>query len=185
MVYGGELGNGQQIYLSNQGDQTTITLVRSGIGQQQQASSSFHTGAWVAPPVILRTPQGFRVRLQTAMGEQYVVIQGDRMGMSASAFTSGTAEMLPLQPLEVSESVGINPMEPMPSLEPMPPLKMGNMQMRMNPMEMKMGNMAMKMGPPLSQAATVKGTPQFCSQCGARVKSSDRFCCHCGHELGT
>ncbi len=184
MAYSGELGNGQRIYLSNQGDQTTITLVSAGIGQQQQASSTFQTGAWVAPPVILRTPQGVEVRLQTAMGERYVVIQGDRMSVSASAFTSGTVETLPLQPLQATESVGMTPMEPMPPLK-MPPLKMGNMQMSMNPMEMQMGNLEIKMGSPIPPVTTARVAPQFCSQCGTGVKPSDRFCSHCGHELGT
>jgi zinc-ribbon domain len=57
----------------------------------------------------------------------------------------------------------------MPPMEPMPPMQMGNMQMKMGDMELNMG-------------ATASGQ-KFCTQCGTPVKSADKFCASCGHKL--
>ena len=66
-------------------------------------------------------------------------------------------------------------------MEQMEPMKMGNMEMNINPMEMRMGKMKMRMG----SSNSTSNTKQFCSQCGASVQLDDRFCSSCGHRLNS
>jgi hypothetical protein len=63
-------------------------------------------------------------------------------------------------------------------MQPMTPMKMGNMQMSANPMTMQMGDMRLSMG-----NATPPDTRKFCTQCGAAINAGDRFCGSCGHQL--
>lgn len=84
-------------------------------------------------------------------------------------------------------------------------MKMGNMQMSMNPMEMRMGDMELRMGDsssnrststsassasassqfrsPSENAASSAHPRRFCSQCGAPITLGDRFCASCGTRL--
>jgi len=82
----------------------------------------------------------------------------------------------------------------MPPMQPLPPMKMGDMQMNQTAMTMQMGKMRMEMNPiePLSKPSPQTGVEKpstsavqrnFCSQCGSTLKPSDRFCAHCGHRL--
>ena len=189
MAYTCELGSGQRIYLDNIGEQTTITLASSGVGQQQQSGSQFMTGAWTSPPELYRTPQGVVVKLTTALGIHHLQVQGNQLGvMSGSPSLSNAQQMQmssgvsmpgsampPMQPMQ--------PMQPMPPMQPMqsmPPMKMDDMEMNMNPMQMRMGNMEMQMG---NTANRPSNQAKFCSQCGSPVQLSDRFCSNCGYQL--
>ncbi len=151
-----------QLYLDHQGTQTSVTLVNTHPGGQQQSSSSFHTGAWIAAPEVFATPEGVVIELKTAAGKRWIQVQGTQMAMISTAPT--LQHPIPLQ--------WVQPMEPM------KPMQMGNMEMGFSPMTMKMGNMEMKMGTPATSLQ------KFCSQCGASVKPEDRFCSSCGHRLG-
>ena len=64
-------------------------------------------------------------------------------------------------------------------MQPMQPLKMGNMSMDINSMSMQMGKMTMG----LDNQQKTTATKQFCSQCGTEAKTGDRFCRSCGHKL--
>jgi hypothetical protein len=190
MAYVCDLGGGRRIYLDNQGGQTIVTIASSGAGQQQQASSSYQTGQWTAPPQLFQSPDGVTAKLTTAQGEQWLRFQGNNVGVVGESFFPGTAQQMQMQQvasMPVPEMPPIQPMAPMTPLEPLPPMQpmqpmtMGNMQM--NPMEMRMGNMEMRMGTATSATTTPSATRRFCSQCGVAVEPSDRFCSSCGHRL--
>lgn len=169
MAYVCEIG-GAQIYLDCQGLQTVVTIASSSQGQQQQSSSSFSTGSWTSPPEIFRNSGGFVVKIIAERGEYFIHTQGGSMSvMSAAPSLNNTQRM------QVQQVDGM-PESAMPSMQPMKPMKMGDMQMSMNPMEMRMGNMEMRSG-------STSGTRRFCSQCGTSVEPSDRFCSSCGHRL--
>ena len=168
------LGNGQQIYLENQGKETRITLSSSSHGQQQSQRMQFSTGAWQAQPTLMRTNQGWIVQIPTDQGDRYIQVQSQGMHMVTHP-SSEAIESLPLQPVS-SESVlsGVLPLQPM---QPMEPMQMGNMAMKSQPMQMRMGNMEMSIGKAES------AEPKFCSQCGNALEKGDRFCSQCGHRI--
>ncbi|ACK64251.1 conserved hypothetical protein [Rippkaea orientalis PCC 8801] len=176
MVYACELGNSQTVYLNNQGNQTTITVASVGVGQQQQSSTSFLTGQWLSPPQLYRTGNGVILKITTATGESYIQLQGNNISLMGRTPGLGNAQQMQIH--QVTNIPNTMPsMQPMEPMQPMQAIKMGDMQMNMNPMEMRMGNMQMKMG------EHPQPSPQFCSQCGAKVQGGDRFCSSCGHRL--
>ncbi len=190
MAYVCDLGAGYQVYLDNQGTQTTITTSCHSLGQQQQASSSLSTGVWTAIPEAYQTPSGTVLKISTAQGAYFVHVQGNSVSTMAQAPALGTAQQMQVQQTAGMPSLAMpsmQPMQPMQSpamqpMEPMQPMTMGNMQMSMNPMEMRMGDMEMRMGSSTDAASSTK-RQRFCSQCGARIDPSDRFCASCGHAL--
>lgn len=198
MPYLCELGEGQRIYLENQGEQTIVTLISSHPGQQQQTSSGFKTGVWSSPPQAFKTPHGFVLKIISDQEENTLQIQGRHISVNSETEVVNSAEeipvhevsTLPVSPLPAMEPMTpmklmepmipmkVNPTEPMKPLEPMN-LQMGNMQMSMNPMEMRMGNMEMRMNSPSTNTA------HFCTECGASIQPENRFCPSCGHRLAS
>ncbi|HBW57587.1 MAG TPA: zinc ribbon domain-containing protein [Oscillatoriales bacterium UBA8482] len=182
MAYVCQLGAGQSVYLENQAAQTVVTLISSGPGQQQQASSSFTTGVWTSPPQVFQTPRGMVLKVTSEQGERMLQIQGSSVSLLGEMPLAADSKALTVQEVPSLPVVpGIQPMEPMAMkpMEPMKPmnLKMGDMEMNMNPMSMQMGNMELRMGSPAAAAKS------FCSQCGTSVQPEDRFCSNCGHQL--
>ncbi len=180
MAYVCQLGAGQSVYLENQAAQTVVTLISSGPGQQQQASSSFTTGVWTSPPQVFQTPHGMVLKVTSEQGERMLQIQGSSVSIMGEMPLVADSEQLTVQEVtRLPVSPGIEPMKPMKPMEPMKPmnLKMGDMEMNMNPMSMRMGNMELGTGSPAAAAKS------FCSQCGTSVKPEDRFCSNCGHQL--
>lgn len=185
MVYVCDISTGQKLYLTFQGEQTTVISILSAPGQQQQSSQSFRTGAWTEPPQVLRSPQGIFITLQTAQGPRVIQVQGQTLQAASSLPPLQQAEQIQLTEAATMPGLSeIPPLEPLPPMTPlpaMPPLQMGNMSLK--PMEMRMGNMEMRMGQPLTPAAQTGPRRNFCSQCGAPVQPSDRFCSSCGHQF--
>ncbi|SKB11265.1 conserved hypothetical protein [Planktothrix sp. PCC 11201] len=180
MGYVCELGTGQSIYLENQGAQTVVTLISSGPGQQQQASSSFTTGVWTLPPQVFQTPHGLVLKVISEQGERSLQIQGTSVSILGEMPSVIDSQQLTVHEVTSVPVSPLKPMEPM-KMEPMKPmnLKMGDMQMNMNPMSMRMGDMELRMG-----SGSPEASPKsFCSQCGTSVKPEDRFCSNCGHQL--
>ncbi|MEA5536039.1 zinc ribbon domain-containing protein [Crocosphaera sp. XPORK-15E] len=171
MAYVCQLTPNHQVYLENSGNQTVITSISGNMGQQQQSSSGFLTGSWTLPPQIYPISQGIMIKLTTATGDKLIQIQGNSMSIMEASPSLGNVSPLPVE--QVTQ-VSTSPME---TMKPMQPMKMGDMQMNMNPMTMKMGNMTMGMG------ETSQTQKRFCSQCGNSVTSGDRFCSSCGHSL--
>lgn len=179
MTYVCNLPTGQQIFLNNQATHTIVTVASAQAGQQQQASSSFQTGIWTAPPLAFQSATGVLIKIQSTQGEHHIQIQGNQI--QVGSFTiSEPVQALPMQQIDQNSTPpdihSIQPMEPMPPMEPMQPMRMGNMSMSMKPMKMQMGNMELEM-----KAAPT--TPKFCSHCGTAVKPDDRFCASCGSRL--
>ena len=175
MAYQCELGNGQTIFLDNQGDQTIVTIAAKSTGQQQQSSSSFSTGTWISPPEIYQTAGSLIIKIKTDRGESHISIQGNSTNITTTTPPLNHSQRLSMAQISSQTVSSFTPMQPM---QPMEPMKMGDMEMNMNPMRMKMGNLEMTMGDK-SQSES----PRFCSQCGSPVKPSDRFCSHCGYQL--
>lgn len=176
MAYTANLSANQQLYLENQGTQTSITLIGSSVGQQQSQSSNLTTGTWTTPPKLFTTKFGFVLQLETDRGKYFVQIQASGINILTDVPSLNDAETVPLQKTADSQHSSKIEFEPM---RPMQPMTMGNMSMNMNPMEMRMGNMSMKMGEEVKSTSTQR----FCTQCGHQVKDSDRFCGSCGHQL--
>ena len=192
MGYRCEWATGQSVYLENVDDQTRVTLTNSSPGQQQQSSSHVQTGRWTAPPEVLQAAIGLVVKLLTAQGERFIYIQGNQVSTSKEAPSWGDAQPLPVH--VDSTPAAMAPTPSMPTMQPLPPMKMGDMQMNQTAMTMQMGKMRMEMNPiePLSKPSPQTGVEKpstsavqrnFCSQCGSTLKPSDRFCAHCGHRL--
>jgi len=192
MGYRCEWATGQSVYLENVDDQTRVTLTNSSPGQQQQSSSHVQTGRWTAPPEVLQAAIGLVVKLLTAQGERFIYIQGNQVSTSKEAPSWGDAQPLPVH--VDSTPAAMAPTPSMPPMQPLPPMKMGDMQMDQTAMTMQMGKMRMEMNPiePLSKPSPQTGVEKpstsavqrnFCSQCGSTLKPSDRFCAHCGHRL--
>ena len=182
MVYLGNLTTNQQLYIANQGNQTTITLMNSSQGQQQSQSFSFLTGAWTAPPTLLQKDTCFIVRIDTAQEAYFVQVQGNELKLLTTAPNLIDADVMGLEKIDETKASAQNSVsfEPM---KPMQPMKMGDMSMNMKPMAMRMGDMYMEM-PSYSQVqSSSEMKPSYCTQCGSLVKADDRFCGNCGHQL--
>lgn len=203
MAYMCEISPNQRVYLDCQGNNTVVTMMTGGLGQQQQASNAFPTGEWVTPPEMFAAPQGMVIKIKTAQGDYYIQLQGGSMNVVNASGIAGS-EQVQMHQVELPS---VTPMTPMPPMQPimapmtpMQPMTMGNMQMNNHPMEMRMGNMQMRMGEPgqppqsaqsappqetpLTQPSqSVQATRKFCSQCGFALEASDRFCSGCGHRL--
>jgi zinc-ribbon domain len=159
MIYNWELGSGHQISVDNQGAQTVVTIVHASTGQQQRSSNSFTTGIWIVPPEMSLTPTGGILKITTATGESLLQIQGNSIHMHSSH--SGDRQSTSSSSTSTFTS-GVEPMSPM----------------RMQPMVMRMGDLELNMG-----ATANQNQQRFCNQCGIPVKPTDRFCASCGNKL--
>ena len=147
MIYLGNLGSNQQLYLENRGSQTLITLVSSSSGQQQSQRSSLETGSWTAPPSLFCSDGNFLLRIDSVGGQHFIQVQANGFNSLRTGPSLLNADVIPLQKVPETEtssqsSIQFQPMEPM---ETMKPMRLGNMSMGMKPMEMRMGNMYMRM----------------------------------------
>ena len=193
-TYAGNLGNGQTLYLANQGDQTVVTLSSTSHNQQQQQQSGFTTGEWIAPPTLFRTRVGVIARIESDRSSFFVQIHATGMQLLTHQPSLADAEIIPIRQAseERMPNTNFEAFTGMKPMTPMKPMKMGNMEMQMNPMQMKMGNMELRMGEPLNPTHQSNHQPdhqfatprQFCTQCGNSVGPTDKFCAYCGHQLG-
>ena len=188
MVYLGNLTTNQQLYIANQGNQTTITLMNSSQGQQQSQSFSFLTGAWTAPPTLLQKDNCFIVRIDTAQEAYFVQVQGNELKLLTTAPNLIDADVMGLEKIDETKasaqnSVSFEPMKPMEQMKPMRPMNMGDMSMNMKPMAMRMGDMYLEMPSHSQGQSSSEMKPSYCTQCGSLVKADDRFCGNCGHQL--
>lgn len=199
-AYRCQLSPNQLLYLSNQGDSTTVTLSSGGAGQQQQSSNGFSTGEWTSAPQLYRLGQAAVIVIEAARQTYYVQCQNGQVQMSGptEAIATAIAQTQPVSMESVSaESVSNATASPMPNLSmpsmaPMPSMSpmMPPMQMNNNPMSMQLGNMSMSMSEP-SQTEQTNATSQepdqkanrFCTQCGAPAAPTDKFCGACGNAL--
>ena len=176
MAYQATLNGTQQVTITNRGKQTQITLIASSLGQQQSQSNSFTTGTWVKPPQLFRTSQGFILQINGEQGQYFILIQSNGIQTINGVPTLQNSSSVKLE--KVADTPGQTPIDFEP-MQPMQPMRMGNMSMDINSMSMQMGNMSLNLG---NQSKT-KVSKIFCSQCGVEAKSGDRFCRSCGHDL--
>ncbi len=175
-MYTVNLSGNQQLTLINQGTQTLITLVSSSPGQQQSQSSSLTTGNWTTAPQLYKTGSGFILQINGDRGQHFVLIQANSINTIAAPALDNAVKVNLEDIPDTAASPNNVSFEPM---QPMQPMKMGNMSMDLNQMSMQMGNMSMAMG----GVKTPTPTKRFCSQCGQQAKVRDRFCSSCGHKL--
>ncbi len=175
MAYTGNLTTGEQIQIENRGNQTVISLFKGGLNQQQSQGSSVETGSWSQPPTLFRTLTGVVLRVEAAQGQFFIQLQSGSISSLNTPPSLMDADILPLQQTPGAAS----DQDKMPPMRPMEPMQMGNMEMRMEPMQMRMGNMQMQMG----KTESTSSSKRFCSQCGEKLNRGDRFCSSCGNQL--
>jgi hypothetical protein len=181
--YMGELQTGQRIFIENVGEQTFVTLMSGGAGQQQSQRTGVESGAWLSPPVLFRSAAGVVLRLDASKGPFLFQVQSSGLAAFSAPPSLANADVLPLRQMSSSETSasGFTPMQPMEPMQPMKPMEPMQPMKPMEPMQMQMGSMKMQMGSsPSGQPETRK---RFCTHCGEAVGTEDRFCGHCGHRL--
>ncbi|MBW4698222.1 MAG: hypothetical protein KME03_10075 [Aphanocapsa lilacina HA4352-LM1] len=135
-----DVGPGQMLVVSLQGEQTVLSLQSGSVGQQQSQQSGFPTGAWLVEPQAWQSHGTVRLRIQSQRGCFWLQVGHGQIG----AGSPPPQDALPVPSRAVSGPPRTRPAEPtMRPMAPVPPIK---------PMEMQMGNMAMRMGgePPSS-----------------------------------
>lgn len=173
MTYTADLGQGQGITIENIGAQTVLTWESRSVGQQQSQQTSLSLGVWSGMPKLFKTHSDFILQIES-QHTSYLRLQANRISLLSEVPLIIGAEEIPLQRVTTSSPK-------MPEMKPLEPLRMGNMTMRMEPMEMSMGDMHLRMETTTSHSSS--SSAQFCSQCGTKVKVDDRFCSHCGTKL--
>ncbi|MEB3225672.1 MAG: zinc ribbon domain-containing protein [Synechococcus sp.] len=176
MTYVCQLDAGQGLYLDNQGAQTIVTLIQSSPGQQQQSTNRYLTGPWTTKPTVVKSAELVIITIFSATKTTQIMVQGQTMTVSDQVLDLHQAESLHLGQMTTFPAQSVTP------LEPLPPLKLGEMEMQMQPMTMRMGNMRMGFSEQNQQAPTPV-PKQFCSQCGHALAKGDRFCSQCGQRL--
>jgi hypothetical protein len=177
MAYMAHLSSNQHLTVVNQEMQTVITVTSNSPGQQQSQSSSLTTGNWIKSPQLFKTRSGFILQFNGDRGQHFVLIQATGI----RTITAPVLEDAVKIDLEKTADSTANQNEV--KFEPMPPMKMGNMSMNMNPMSMQIGDMFMTMGQKTGQKTKFPSQKHFCTQCGQKIQSGDRFCASCGHQL--
>ncbi|MCC0176720.1 zinc ribbon domain-containing protein [Waterburya agarophytonicola K14] len=179
MSYTANLTENRRIAIANRGNQTTISLTSSNVGQQQSQTTGFTTGSWQSLPQLYQLGTNFVLKINSDRNSYYLLIQAHGISTIPAPDLNNAVEV-DLQKSEdsttIPHKIEFEPMAPMP---PMQPMKMGNMSMDLNSMSMKMGNMSLNM----NDSQTSTSTKHFCSQCGQKAKISDRFCSSCGYQL--
>ncbi|MBD1857418.1 MULTISPECIES: zinc ribbon domain-containing protein [Leptolyngbya] len=175
MMYAADLGNGQRLTIENVGTQTVLTWTSQSSGQQQSQQMSLSLGAWSSMPKLFKSHSSFILQIESQR-TSYIRLQANGISLlSEVPLMLGSEEVL-FQRVTTPSS------PKMPEMKPLEPLRMGNMTMRMEPMEMSMGNMNLRFETETSSSANAS-TAHFCSQCGTKVQENDRFCAHCGTRL--
>ncbi|GGQ95542.1 hypothetical protein [Deinococcus ruber] len=119
MAYEADLGNGQTMYLEQQGEQTSIRV--HGGGQSQ--GSGFHTGQWKAQPRLLKVGQELVLELQGASQMYYGLQNGQLHSLDSAPSLDGAEEVALKDVPDGSDKGAMKPMEPMKGMEPMKPME--------------------------------------------------------------
>jgi hypothetical protein len=122
MTYAYDLGNGQQLLVENDGDNSQVALSSGDSGQQQNQSAGFNTGQWSKPPDLFRTKDELILRLESKSGVKFVGVHGHQIESISNEPDLKNAEKLTLK--ESDEKIArMKPMAPMKPMEPMKPMK--------------------------------------------------------------
>jgi hypothetical protein len=122
MTYACNIGNGQQLLIQNDGDNTQVALSSGDSGQKQNQSTGFTTGEWSKPPELFRTHENLVLRVEGKNSVQFIGIHGDQIESMRSEPKLENAEKLTLR--ESNENIArMKPMEPMKAMKPMEPMK--------------------------------------------------------------
>jgi hypothetical protein len=121
MTYACDIGNGQQLLVQNDGDDTQVAMSSGDSGQQQSQSTGFTTGGWSRPPELFRTSENLVLRLEGKRGVEFVGVHGNQIESMRSEPNLKNAEKLTLK--ESDENIArMKPMEPMEPMKPMKPV---------------------------------------------------------------
>lgn len=119
MAYQSDLGNGQTVFIEQQGEQTSVQV--HGDGQSQ--GSGFHTGHWTQPPRLYRSGDGLVLELR-ADETTYHRLNGTQVQSLGHAPDLNGAEPVELREVkDGSDDSAMKPMEKMKPMEPMKPMK--------------------------------------------------------------
>src|SRR5271165_3398516 len=97
MTYAHDLGNGQQLLVENDGDNTQVALSSGDSGQQQNQSTGFSTGEWSKPPELFRTAENLVLRLESKSGVEFIGVQGNQTQSRGREPRLEKAKKLPLK----------------------------------------------------------------------------------------
>ena len=118
MAYAHDLGNGQQLLVENDGDNTQVALSSGDSGQKQNQSTGFSTGKWSKAPELFRSSENLVLRLESKSGVKVISIHGNQIESMRSEPDLKNAEKLTLK--ESDENIAkMKPMEPMKPMKPM------------------------------------------------------------------
>jgi hypothetical protein len=121
MNYICDLGNGRQLRLENDGNQTHLGLGSSDSGQQQSQSVGFQTGEWSSEPAVFKQGNDLIIQLHLDQGERYFRARRGAVEAIDDAPDLAKAERLSLK--ESSADSGLKPMKPMEPMKPMKPME--------------------------------------------------------------
>ncbi|HEX8465107.1 MAG TPA: hypothetical protein VF627_10870 [Abditibacterium sp.] len=119
MNYKAKLDSGQEIHLSNQDEQTKISLSSEGNNQ----SSSFTTGKWSKKPSVYSASDGFVVELATENETQFVSVKSGGIASLDEKPNLDGAKSLELSESDEKDEPQMAPMAPMKPMTPMTPMK--------------------------------------------------------------
>ncbi|ULH16365.1 hypothetical protein MF271_07180 [Deinococcus sp. KNUC1210] len=119
MAYEADLGNGQTLYLEQQGEQTTIRV--HGGGQSQ--GSGVQTGQWKGQPRLLKLGEGLVLELQGTSQVYYGLQDGQLHSLDSAPSLDGAEEVVLKDVPDGSDKGAMRPMEPMKDMEPMKPME--------------------------------------------------------------
>lgn len=158
MAYRCEPHPGQEVFVDCLDGQTQLLCRRSQPGSQQQASSSFTTGNWTAPPQLWRSTHGQFIHIQCPQGSILVQINPNGLQVLGPATIPPPIEVIPLEPTDA-----------MPTAH--------HPRQRHQTMRQTVTSSAWA-------TATTRSHHDGCPGCGQIVRSvRDRFCANCGQKL--
>jgi hypothetical protein len=112
MTYAHDLGNGQQLLVQNEGDETQVATNSGESGQQQNQSTGFSTGEWSKPPELFRISEKLVLRIESKSGPKFISIHGNEIESMGGEPKLENAKKLTLN--ESNEPISrMKPMEPM------------------------------------------------------------------------
>lgn len=123
MNYECDLENGQRLELSNDGDQTFVSLSSGGEGQRQSQGNGFFTGVWSKNPAVYHLEKAYIVRVETSHGSRFLRVEGNRTTRLYREPELAGASEVELKEFPARRMPSMKPMEPMRPMAPMRPMR--------------------------------------------------------------
>ena len=119
MAYQADLGNGQTLFLEQQGEQTKVRVYDSG----QSQGAGFQTGEWKEKPRLLRLKSELVLELSGSEKVYYGLQNGQVRSLDAAPGLDGAEDVTLKEVPDGSDEGAMKPMEPMKPMKGMEPMK--------------------------------------------------------------